>query len=148
MKNSAQFWFHESVCDTASLFTVRQMAFSWSRIFLADWAWFSIAIQDYARKLMTQIGSSAAEKVDFPDWFRINQKSLRASWYQRERNLLVARQILPVFENHPAYWDALRFIPDCDGLFETFLHNWNDQCSCELKPLITELASIFGVNPT
>jgi hypothetical protein len=136
-------WFHESLCELASIFTIRQMAESWRKVHLSNWAWLSAALQYYAQALMTREGFHLPNEITFKQWFRAEETSLRIDRYQRSKNGIVANRLLPLFEAYPAGWEAIRFLPDCGDQFETFLKEWQKKCPIPERRFVEQVAEVF-----
>lgn len=104
----ANHWLEESLCETASLFALRAMGKSWkAEPPYPNWRDFSKALTTYADERMTATTRAMGANFDFGKWFRENEKSLRESSTQREKNNVVALKLLPLFEKHPTGWSAL-----------------------------------------
>ena len=47
--------------------------------------------------------------TSFVVWFRANEPALRHDPTKRDRNTIIAAQLLPIFEKEPRCWEALAF---------------------------------------
>jgi hypothetical protein len=137
-------WFHEALCDLAAIFTVRQMAKSWTQAHPLGWTWFSIAIQQYSQALMMRRDFQLPNNLTFPIWFKTNECSLRADRYQRGKNGLIAVQLVPIMESNPENWEGIRFLPDSSLVFELFLSEWEQRCPQLQKPFVRQIIKVFG----
>ena len=68
----------------------------------------------------------------------------------RDRNTIIARQLLPFFESQPRVWEAVMFLnhgshDPKESLAQRF-SKWRSQCPKELRPLVTRLATVFAVS--
>jgi len=138
-------WFYEALCDTASIFTVRQMAVSWRQAYPLNWAWFSIRIQRYAQTVTTHNDFQLPSNVNFPTWFKANERTLTADRYQRRKNGIIALQLLPILERNPDSWEAIRYLPASGRVFGQLLHNWRQRCQPSQKPFVTQIMKTFGI---
>jgi hypothetical protein len=139
-------WFHESLCDLAAIFTIKQIALSWRAGHLVNRPWCPTALQDYARKLLTSGAFQLPKDVSFHAWFQTNQDSLRSDRYQRAKNGLIALQLLPILENNPKSWEAIRYLPDSGETFARYLCTWEERCPEPEKELVAQVAKVFGIS--
>jgi hypothetical protein len=86
--------------------------------------------------------------TSFVVWFRANEPALRQDPTRRDRNTIVAAQLLPIFEKEPRGWGALSFfrragIPNqsLSGHFAA----WRSSCPRELQHFVAKLAAVFEV---
>lgn len=144
-------WLEESLCEVASLFSLRAMAKSWkTEPPYPNWRDFADALHRYAGERME------ATRKEFPDdgdkdfhrWFRDEENSLRENATQREKNNRIALRLLPLFEKEPAGWETMTFFnlgergPDT-GLADHF-RIWREQTPERLRPFVGKIAAIFG----
>jgi len=145
----ANLWLEESLCETASLFTLRALSRSWliAPPYAAwrDYApWFSA----YAQERLALPEHHLPSGTSFVVWFGANEPALRQDSTSRDRNTIVAAQLLPIFEKEPRGWGALTFFsrpahPN-QSLSQHFT-KWRSGCPRELQPFITKLAAVFEV---
>jgi len=145
----ANLWLEESLCETASLFTLRALSRSWliAPPYAAwrDYApWFSA----YAQERLALPEHHLPAGTSFVVWFRANEPALRQDSTRRDRNTIIAAQLLPIFEKEPHGWGALTFFsrpahPN-QSLSQHFT-KWRSGCPRELQPFITKLAAVFEV---
>ena len=145
----ANLWLEESLCETASLFTLRALSRSWliAPPYAAwrDYApWFSA----YAQERLALPEHHLPTGTSFVVWFRANQPALRQDSTRRDRNTIVAAHLLPIFEKEPRGWEALAFFSrpahPSQSLSQHFT-KWRSGCPRELQPFITKLAAVFEV---
>jgi hypothetical protein len=146
----ANMWLEESLCETASLFTLRAMARSWQAQPPYP-AW-----QSYAPWFTSYVGQRLAPRdnhlqagTPFPVWFRANEPALRQNSNMRDRNTVVALQLLPLFEADPRGWEALAFLNRgahaANESLRERLTEWRSRSPNELRPFISRLAAVFAV---
>jgi tripartite-type tricarboxylate transporter receptor subunit TctC len=78
-------------------------------------------------------------------WYAENAQRLRGGAYDRDRNEVVATQLLPLFEENPELWEALGYL-NLDapgGSFENYLHNWRDNAPPDLRDSISYVMALF-----
>lgn len=148
---NANLWLEESLCETASLFTLRAMSHTWEtnppypafRVY-APW------LRDYAQQRLSLPEHRLPAGTSFLAWFRQHQRALRKDAGHRDWNTIVASQLLPIFESEPAGWEAMTFLNrdrsnGLESLAEHFAQ-WRAHCPEGLRPFISKLAAVFGVN--
>jgi hypothetical protein len=136
-------WFHETLCELASVFAMRHMANDKP---ISAWENFSIRFQNYAEQFVSRSEFQLPSNTILPDWFKANEQSLRAAPYQRDKNGIVALHLLPLVESNPKYWQSVCFIPDSAESFEKFLGEWRKNCPEQQKPFVTQIAEIFSLS--
>jgi hypothetical protein len=134
-------WFHETICELASIFVMRQMARGQP---ISIWQNFSSKFSNYAERLVTSLDFQLPINTDLPNWFKINEQSLRADERQRDKNGIVALHLLPLIESNPKYWQSICFIPDSAESFKIFLDEWRINCPEQQKPFVTQIAETFN----
>jgi hypothetical protein len=147
---TGNFWLEESLCETASLFTLRAMSRSWLT------APPSPASQSYAPSFNTYVEDRFALRehhlppgMPFVVWFHEHQSALRKNPVSRARNTIIAIRLLPLFEAEPRGWETLSFLnrgtPGPNESLAEHLAEWRSQCPEDLRPFITRLAAVFAV---
>ena len=118
LKANPNNWFHEAICELASVFTLRRMAERWrTHPPYPNWADYVAAkLRDYSEKTLSRQEVQLPEGVTLQSWLSSQEESLRKGEYQREKNDLVAYALLPIFENTPEGWNAIRNFPTSSGL--------------------------------
>jgi len=145
----ANLWFEESLCETASLFTLRGLSRSWliAPPYAAwrDYApWFSA----YAQGRLAVPEHHLPAETSFGVWFRANEPALRQDSTRRDRNTIVAAQLLPIFEKEPRGWGALAFLRRAANPNQSLSRHfaaWRSSCPRELQRFVAKLAAVFEV---
>lgn len=138
-------WFDEVLCEMASLFTISQMATTWlTSPPYANWSTYSSSLRNYVDEFVSKSEHQLPPNISLPDWFRANEESLRANAVQREKNALIAIQLLPLFQATPHHWQCIRFLPVEYENLEVFLDAWQKACPDEHKPFVMQIAQLFG----
>ena len=133
-------WFHEALCELASVFTLRRMAERWpTRPPYPNWADYSGALSDYADDLLADEGHQLPEGLTLATWLPMHEQELRQDSYLRDKNAIVAYQILPMFEADPSGWNAVRNLPDSEGFLTEYLADWHMRVDREDKPFVNRL---------
>ena len=149
---NSNLWLEESLCETASLFSLRAMSSTWQvsppspalRTY-APW------LADYANQRLASPEHRLPAGTPFSDWFRRHQAALRKDAGHRDWNAIIAAQLLPIFETEPAGWEAVTFLNrgssnGQESLSEHFAQ-WHANCPDHLRPFVSKLADVFGVKP-
>lgn len=134
-------WFHETICELASIFVMRQLAKGQP---VSNWQNFSAKFSNYPEWLVSRLDFQLPKNANLPDWFKFNEQSLRAAPYQRDKNGIVALHLLPLIESNPKYWQSVCFFPDSKELFETFLGEWRNNCPELQQSFVTQIAETFN----
>ena len=145
----ANLWLEESLCETASLFTLRALSRSWliAPPYAAwrDYApWFSA----YAQERLALPEHHLPAGTSFVIWFRANEPALRQDSTRRDSNTIVAAQLLPIFEKEPRGWGALAFFSRAANPNQSLSQHftkWRSGCPRELQRFVTKLAAVFEV---
>ena len=81
-------------------------------------------------------------------WFRANEPALRQDATRRDRNTIIAAQLLPIFEKEPRGWAALAFFrraADRNQSLSQQFSKWRSSCPQELQRFVVKLAAVFEV---
>ncbi len=144
-------WFEEAVCECASLFVLRSMHDDWeTNPPYANWKDWRKHLWNYAQTRMDAPEHNLPEGQDFPAWYKANEENLmNRDSHQGARTVIVARQLLPVFEEDPAGWQAVAYLRSGDanphGPLEKLLPAWHDACPEALRGFVVSLAETLGV---
>ena len=142
-------WLEESLCETASLFSLRALSRSW-HIAPPYPAWRSYApwFAAYAEQQLTLPEHHLPDETSFVIWFRANEPGLRRDTTRRDRNAIIAAQFLPIFEKEPRGWGVLAFFNRASNpnqsLSQLFT-DWRSRCPRELQGFVAKLAAVFEV---
>jgi hypothetical protein len=146
----ANLWLEESLCETASLYVLRAMSRSWQSVPPYP-AWRSYApwLNDYVEQRLALVEHHLPVRTSFQAWFRQNQSALRQNSDLRDRNTIIAIQLLPIFEAEPRGWESVTFLnrSSSDGSESLVQHlaEWRSRCPKNLRPFVTRLAAAFAV---
>ena len=69
----------------------------------------------------------------------------------REKNCIVAAQLLPLFEADPSGWESLAFLNlgprDAKKVLAQQLADWSENCPAKHKPFVSKIAALFSTSP-
>jgi len=148
----ANLWFEESLCETSSLFVLRRLAVSWQQQTQFDvWRNYAPAMASYAGDRLAFPEHQLPAGTTFSAWFRENEPALRADARLREKNVIVARQMLPLFEAEPAGWDAMCYLNlgahQQGKPLAQHLTEWQNNSPAEVRPFLGKIAALFPAGP-
>jgi hypothetical protein len=143
-------WLEESLCETASLFTLRAMSRSWQTAPpYPAWRDYAPWLNAYAEQRLALPEHHLPPGTPFVVWFRQNQAALRRNAGLRDRNTIVAIRLLPLFEAEPRAWKTVAFLnhgsADPNASLAQHLAGWRSRCPADLRPFVTRLAVVFSV---
>ncbi len=146
LQSPANEWFHESLCELASIYAIGQMSRTWPAAPpYPNWRSYAESLRAYADELTARDARKLPPGVTLGRWLCLHEPSLRADPCQREINGLVAVQLLPLFQRAPAQWQSIRFLPDSGDSFAEFLGQWQLACPVEHQEFISEIGSLFEI---
>jgi hypothetical protein len=146
----ANFWLEESLCETASLFTLRAMSRSWQTVPpFASWRNYAPWLNAYAEQRLTRPEHQVPAGKPFSVWFQEHQAALRRNPTMRDWNTIIAIQLLPLFETEPRAWQTITFLNrglhTADDSLSRDFAEWRSQSPADLRPFVARLAAVFAV---
>ena len=137
-------WFHEAICELASVFALRRMAERWltcppypGRTDYAD------SLDSYADSYLSRAERRLPVGTTLSDWLLSEEDSLRQDRHQRDKNAVVAYTLLPIFESEPAGWNAIRRLPKSSAMFEGYLREWHSLVEPLDRPFVKRMLGLF-----
>ncbi len=150
-EKKANHWLEESLCETASLFTMRAMGQTWqTKPPYPNWKSYAVALTNYAKERMDQVTAAKAPDFSFAKWFREQEATLREKATERALNNVIAVELLPLFEAEPAGWEAVTFI-NLSPAHETqkslakHLADWSAVAPAAHRAFIQKVAAVFDI---
>jgi hypothetical protein len=140
-------WFEESLCEAASLYALKRLAFTWEvRPPQPQWASYAPEFERYVERFLNERHRQLPPDVKLAEWFRQNEQTLRETPYLRDRNEIVANLMLPLFEENDALWESIGYLnlePKATN-FRGYLQTWHDNAPDEYKDTIRYIMALFG----
>ncbi|MBE3132602.1 MAG: hypothetical protein IMZ55_03955 [Acidobacteria bacterium] len=141
-------WFEESVCETASLYALRQMSRTWrTDPPYPHWTDFAPHLRSYAEERLKD--ARLPRGTTLAAWYREHEATLRKDACQRDLNRVVAGELLALFEKEPRRWEALTWLNAAPATaprtFEQYLADWHAQCPPAHQGFVRQVAERFGV---
>jgi hypothetical protein len=142
-------WFEESLCELASIFSLRAMARDWkTNAPYPNWKSYSKAIHEYVGDLEKQ--HTMPDGMDLAQFYRKNADALSANPTNRPANGRVALALLTCFETNPEHWPAVAYLNSGEAKndisFVNYLRNWNEQAPRKHSIFIHSIARKFGID--
>ena len=143
--NNPNNWFHETICELASVFTLRRMAERWLKDppYL-NWADYSESLLEYSVNLQNREEVQLPAGATLPEWIESEESSLRSDAFQRDKNALVAYSLLSLFEEQPSGWNTIRALPNSSDELGDYLAEWAAAVHPVDRQFIVDLAEILG----
>ncbi|MBW7902710.1 MAG: hypothetical protein H3C26_14610 [Rhodocyclaceae bacterium] len=141
-------WFEETLCETASLFTLARLAERWETSPPAPhWAAEARRLRRFFEHLIAEGHRQLPAHAPLSAWLREHETALRQNPYLREKNEVVANLLLPLFASDPQNWDALAYLnldpDDARGTLEDYLRNWYDNAPLEHKRFVAGVLALL-----
>ncbi len=133
-------WFHEALCELASIFTIRRMAETWpARPPYDNWADYAQSLSDYAKGYLAREERRLPAGMTLSEWLLWEEGGLRENCLQRDKNAVVAYSLLPIFESEPAVWNAINRLPHSSSMFREYMLEWHEWVEPAEKPLVKRI---------
>jgi len=141
-------WFEETLCETASLFTLKSLAETWE----ASPASPEVVgqgknLRRFFEHLITEGHRQLPAYAPLASWLKENEGDLRNNPYLRDKNDVVANLLLPLFQNNPQNWDALTYLnlnpDDARSSLEDYLRHWYQNAPLEHKHFVASVLSLL-----
>ena len=137
-------WFHEALCELASIITLRRMAKSWpDNPPYPNWSDYAPSLACYAQDCLAKPERQLPNGLRLSSWLDREEPSLRADKYQRDKNAIVAYALLPLFEDAPNGWNAIRLLPGSNDMLGAYLRKWHSKVESIDAPVVERLISIL-----
>ena len=147
--SNANLWLEESLCETASLFSMRRMSKSWVKTPpYQNWKDYAPHLGKYAQERIDKNG--LPKNVSVAEWYAKNREVLRKNPTDRAKNTTIATKLLPLFEEKPKRWATVAYLNKCKvgkpRSFSRHLADWKKSCpEPDQRAFVDELADLFGV---
>ena len=74
-----------------------------------NWKDYAKSLSEYAAERIETVKKEKGENFVFKKWFAENETSMRENSTIREKNNIVAMELLPIFEQNSAGWESVTF---------------------------------------
>lgn len=144
-------WFEETLCETASLYAMREMARAWKENPpYKHWTDYRDALRNYADDVLRKRAEIAElQRLGLPAFYRMHEAELRKTSTDRELNGTMAVVLLRLFEEEPGRWEAVRWLnaeaAPKDEPFAAYLARWRAAVPERHRDFVDEVRKSFGV---
>jgi len=140
-------WFEEALCETASLFVLRRMADAWEREPpYPNWTGYAPRLREYAERRLED--SPRPPGMTLAAWYERHRDELEANPTDRANALAVAAGLLPLFEDRPDRWAAIRWLNAAPAAgprsFPDHLDAWRHAAPDRHAASVETIAAAFG----
>ena len=147
-KNNPNDWFQEAICELATLWVIRRMGETWeNRAPYPNWVGYRHALKNYANNLKSRDvvqyeGTGAEWLTEWED--RLRKDESGAFTYARVSQL--SYKFLPIFEENPEAWNAVRQMPASKGKLSEYMKDWYEVVDTEDKHFVEAIATEMGIS--
>ncbi len=123
-------WFHEALCETASLYSLWDMGRQWATSPpLSQQTSFASSVVNYVTKHLSGESRALPENITLRNWLLQHENMLQGTdpTKTRSEQHMVANLLWPFFENNPLGWNIIRSLPDSRGNLAEYFEDWRDQ---------------------
>ena len=144
LRDNPNNWFHESICELASLYTLRRMGERWrENPPYRNWATYAPNLTAYADKIISARSLASVPDPRFAGWLLAEEPELRKDSCQREKNKIVACRLLGVFEECPRGWNSIRSLPASTAPILDYLKEWRAACPGDDRPFVDRVIAVL-----
>lgn len=141
-------WFEETLCETASLFALKNLASTWETSPPSPkWGEEAKKMRRFFDHLLSEGHRQLPAHTPLVTWLHDNEERLRNDPYLRKENEVVANLLLPLFQETPQNWDALGYLnleaSDARNSLSDYLRHWYLNASPEHKRFVASILAIF-----
>ena len=154
-------WFQEGITTMASMWALRSMAVTWQEdspfgTFVAQdggVASFSDNFNHYADAYLKSFPEYQYDGTG-EEWLSEHEMSLREEYIEKGTftQYHIAAQLtfkfLPIFEENPEAWNAVRKMPATKGKMSQYMQDWYDAVDAEDKQYVEAIAKEMGITVT
>lgn len=141
-------WFEETLCETASLYTLKNLAATWeSAPPSPEWSAQAGRLRRFYDLLINEGHRRLPPHSPLASWLRDNEDALKQDPYLRKKNEVVANLLLPLFETKAENWDSLTYLnlnpADARSNLEQYLEHWYQNAPEGHKAFISRVLSLL-----
>jgi hypothetical protein len=141
-------WFEETLCETASLFTLKNLAATWEVSPPApQWTEQARKLRRFFDHLVAEGHRQLPPHTPLATWLQENEAGLRRDPYLRNKNEVLANLLLPLFQENPQNWAALNYLnldpSDARNSLGDYLGNWYENAPLEHKDFIRGVLALL-----
>ena len=145
-------WFEESLCEAVSIFTLQRLAVNWDeRPPLRKWSGYGAKFGAYADQLLSQAHRQLPQEQTFLAWYKANADLLWENPYDREKNEVIAGELLAIFGDDAIRWQSIVYLnPHLESAAQSFpkyLLDWYQACPEQSRVAVKGVFQLFGLIP-
>lgn len=140
-------WFRESICELANLWVIKKMGKTWAtRAPYPNWVGWRHNLTNYANTLMSraevQYAGTGAE------WLSQWESKMRTDTtiFDYARVSQLSYKFLPIFEDNPEAWNAIRQMPISTARMSDYMKIWYSEVSVLDKQFVKQMADVMGIS--
>lgn len=142
-------WFEETLCETASLYTLKSLAATWEQAPPEPaWAGKAKQLRRFFEHLVAEGHRQLPAHAPLASWLQDNEAQLRENPYLRDKNDIVANLLLPLFADNPQNWAALGYLnldpADANASLDDYLQHWYRNAPVEHKHFIASVLAMLS----
>jgi hypothetical protein len=149
-KESPNQWFEESLCVTASLFTLRRMSETWKTSPDSIMKNYAPSLRKYADNQISKKGRQLPTDMTFAQWYKKNESELKSADVRspeaRNKQFIIASKLLPIFEKSPSLWESVSYLnkkKSGSSNFQNYMNNWYTSAPKKYGQLIRDISYMF-----
>ncbi|WP_374266891.1 hypothetical protein [Zoogloea sp.] len=144
-------WFEETLCETASLFTLRHLAQRWEAEPPGpEWAGEADRLRRFFDLLVSEGHRRLPPDAPLAAWLQAHEDELRHNPYLREKNEVLANLLLPLFERNPENWQALGYMnldpDDARSSLRSYLSRWYANTPLAHRALVAGVLALLALD--
>lgn len=141
-------WFEETLCETASLFTLKRLAQRWESTPPGpEWIGEAATLRRFFELLISEGHRQLPHDAPLAGWLRDNEDALRNNPYLRDKNEVLANLLLPLFDGNPENWQALAYLnldpADARSSLRAYLTHWYRNAPEEHRALVGDVLAML-----
>ena len=144
--NNSNYWFQEAICELATLWVIRKMGETWAyRAPYPNWVNWRHNLTNYANDLINrpEVQYSGTGGEWLARWEEpMRHKQAGAFTYARVSQF--SYKFLPIFEENPEAWTAVRQMPASNAKMSEYMKEWYDAVDTEDKSFVEAIATEMG----
>jgi hypothetical protein len=141
-------WFEETLCETASLYALQNLATTWEQSPPAPrWTHEARKLRRFYDHLLAEGHRQLPAHTPLHAWLHEHEHRLRQDPYQRKENEVMAKLLLPLFQENPQNWESLHYLnldpTDARNTLRDYLRNWYENAPIEHKQFVRNVLALF-----
>lgn len=145
-KKNNNYWFEEALCDLSSFFVLRGMSKEWTLSPpYENWKEYAPSLKEYSSDELNKSSRKLPDDLSVAEWYEKNKAELSGDKRVTELVELAAKQMLPIFEEHPNLWESLNYFSfGSEKNLGEILNNWRRNSPPHAKLAIKKIIYLFG----